>query len=473
MKRLSGIDSIFVSLESPTNLFHVGAVAVLDPSTAPQGSPPPHEAFRRVVEKRIHRVEPLRQKLVPVPGGIDHPRWIDDPDLDLDRHLHRGALPVPGGEAELSRYAAEVLSRPLDRRRPLWEFHSVEGLEGGLTAGVAKIHHSAVDGIAGTEVTGELMDLTPEIRDVGEPEEELRPDPVPSQVSLLREAFLHAGKRTLPTLRSLGDLSMAAAGIRSRNRRQDAIAPPSLFSSPRTCLASSVGSGRAVGLAQIDRADVQTVRSKTGAKTNDVILAVTSAALRRYLKERDELPREALTGFVPISVRSHSDNLATGVNRLSGMLVSLATNVSDPIVRLLNVLESTKNAKEQHRILGPDVFLRLSELAIPALLAPVGWFARTSGLTRKKPPFSVIVSSFPGPPFPLYCAGSEMVAYYPFGPVIDGAALNITAMSYRDQIGFGLLADRDTLPDVDSLARMIPESMQELTKAVTDAHKES
>jgi diacylglycerol O-acyltransferase / wax synthase len=471
MQRLGGIDSMFVSLESPTNLFHVGAVAVLDPSTAPAGSPPPHEALRRVMEKRIHRIHPLRKKLVAVPGGIDHPRWIEDPNLDLDRHLHRGALPSPGGERELTRFAADVLSRPLDRRHPLWEIHSVEGLEGGLFAGVAKLHHSTVDGIAGTEVTAELMDLTPEVRDVGEPDEELRPEPVPSPVSLLRDAFVNAGKRTIPTLRGLGDLSMAAMGIRSRNRRQDAVAPPSLFSSPRTRLAASVGAGRAVGLAQIDRADVDEVRAKTGAKVNDVILAVTSSALRRYLKQHDELPEEELSGFVPISVRSESDNLSTGVNRLSGMLVSLATNVSDPIVRLLTMLENTRNAKEQAGILGPEVFSNLSELAVPALLAPAGWFARVSGLTRMRPPFSIVVSSFPGPPFPLYCGGAEMLAYYPFGPVIDGAALNITAMSYRDQIGFGLLADRDALPDVDALARMIPDSMGELKKAVTDAHR--
>ena len=128
MQRLSGIDSMFLSLESPTNLFQVGAVSVIDPSTAPAGSPLPYEALRRVILDRLHLLAPFRRRLVPVPGGLDHPRWIEDPDFDVDHHLHRGALPAPGGPAELARYAADVLSQPLDRTRPLWEIHVVEGL---------------------------------------------------------------------------------------------------------------------------------------------------------------------------------------------------------------------------------------------------------------------------------------------------------------------------------------------------------
>jgi hypothetical protein len=158
------------------------------------------------------------------------------------------------------------------------------------------------------------------------------------------------------------------------------------------------------------------------------------------------------------------------VNRLSGMLVSMATDVDDPLRRLALIAESTRAAKDQHGVLGEDLFSELAGLGVPALLRPTGRVVQGLGLTSRFPPFSVVVSSFAGPSFPLYCAGAELLAYHPFGPVVDGAALNITAMSYRGQIGFGLLACAEAVPDVDHLARLVPESMTELTKAVSNPH---
>lgn len=465
VQRLSGLDSLFVSMESPTNLYQVGAITVLDPSTAPPGSPPPHEALRRVVEDRLHLLAPFRRRLVQVPGGLDHPRWVEDRRPDLSWHLRRGALPYPGGEAELSWFAADVLSRPLDRARPLWEIHVVEGLDGGLVAGVAKLHHAAIDGIAGTEVTGRLMDLTPEVSRV-EPPSEQELEGTPSPMSLLLGSVPSAFRRTLPTVKTLAHLMVSSGRIRRRNRDLDSLTPPSPFQGPRTCVSAKLGIRRAVGLAQVDREDVEKVRSATGATINDVVLALTSAAVREHLEDRGELPGEALSAFVPVSVRSASDTMESGVNRLSGMLVSLATSVSDPVVRLLAISESARNAKDQDRMLGPDVFSSLADLAVPALLKPLGRLSGAAGLTTRRPLFNVVVSSFPGPAFPLYCAGAELLAYHPFGPIIDGAALNVTAMSYRDRIGFGVLACPDALDDTDVLAHRIPEAMRELTKAI-------
>src|SRR3954471_4089896 len=162
MHRSGGLDSAFLSLESRTNLFHVGAVTVLDPSTAPAGTPDHHEALCRVVEERLHLLGPFRRRLAEVPLGLDHPRWVEDSDIDVGYHLRRGHLPRPGGAGELAAYVADVLSRPLDGTRPLWEMHVVEGLDGGLVAGVTKIHHSVIDGVGGVELTANLMDLTPQ-----------------------------------------------------------------------------------------------------------------------------------------------------------------------------------------------------------------------------------------------------------------------------------------------------------------------
>lgn len=465
MRPLTGIDSLFLSLESPTNLFQVGAVSVLDPSTAPEESPPPYEALRRVVENRLDRLPPFRMRLVDVPWGLDHPRWLEEPP-DLDRHIRHAALPAPGGERELAHYAADVLARPLDRRRPLWEIHVVEGLEGGLVAGLAKLHHSAIDGVAGAEATANLMDLRPEV-----PEATggcgLGRDAIPSPVALLRGAAASAGRRALPTARLLGRLPGTALRLRTRNRLLGGPPPPALFSSPQTSLSARLGPDRAVGLARVDLADVEAVRKAAGATLNDVVLALAAASLRAYLDERGELPEQPLSAFVPVSVRGEDGALTEGVNRLSGMLVSLATHIADPVLRLAVIAEGSRVAKDQHRVLGEDLFSEMATLGVPALLGPIGRMVRGLGLTSRFPPFSITVSSFAGPSFPLYCAGAELLAYHPFGPVIDGAALNVTAMTYRGQIGFGLLGCRDAVPDIDVVARLIPESMHQLTKALT------
>jgi len=466
MQPLSGLDSMFLSLESETNLFHVGAVAVFDPSTAPAGSPSPHEGLRRVIEDRLHLLAPLRRRAVSVPGGFDHPHWVEDRDLDLGRHLIRGALPSPGGSDELARYTADVLGRPLDRRRPLWELHTVEGLDGGLVARVAKLHHSAIDGIAGAEVTGLLMDLSPEVAPAPLPPGDQGDDRAPSAGALVTGVLGAAARRVPATVGTVARLPWAAARIHARNRRLDTMPPPAPFQAPRTQLCARFGPERAVGFATVDRYQVDQVRGATGATVNDVILALAAGALRDHLSQAAELPAESLVAFVPVSLPPTTNGI-TGANHLSGMLVSLATATADPLVRLLAISESARNAKAQEQIAGSDLLSDLAELAVPSLLGPLGRLARSVGLLTRRPPFSVIVSSFPGPPFPLFCAGAEMVAYHPFGPIVDGSALNITAMSYRDQIGFGVLACRDTLGDVDVLAERIPEAMRELVKSAT------
>lgn len=464
MHRLRGIDSMFLSLESDTNLFHVGAVAVLDPSTAPPGSPPPHEALRRVVASRLDRLGPLRRRPVGVPGGLDHPRWVEDAP-DVERHVRRGALPTPGGERELSDYTADVLARPLERGRPLWEIHVVEGLEAGLVAGVAKIHHSAIDGIGGTEVTGELMDLEPVVDD--RPPDGGRPrEPIPNPLTLIGGALSQAGRRLGPAGRLATRLSTDAFVLRSRNRHLDAAPPPSPFASPRTGLSSRIGPERTVGLTRVERADVDALRQATGVTINDIVLFLVSSAVRTFLDDRGELPEQSLVAFVPKSIRSAADTLDTGVNRLTGMLVSLRTEIDDPVERLLAIAQSARSAKEQARVIGEDLFAELAELVPPILLGPAGRLARALGFTTRWPPFSVVVSSFPGPPCPLYCAGAEMVAYHPFGPIVDGAALNITAMSYRDHIGFGLLACRDAVDDIGPLSSALSDAMSEVNKAL-------
>ena len=321
-------------------------------------------------------------------------------------------------------------------------------------------------GIAGAEVTGLLMDLSPEVAPTPPPPGDQGDDRGPGVGALAMGVLGAAARRVPATINTLARLPWAAARVHARNRRLETTPAPAPFQAPRTRLCARLGPERTVGFATVDRYQVDQVRSATGATVNEVILALAAGALRDHLFQAAELPAESLVAFVPVSVRPATSGIA-GANRLSGMLVSLATATADPLVRILAISESARNARAQEQILGSDLLSDLAELAVPSLLGPLGRLARSVGLTTRRPPFSVIVSSFPGPWFPLFCAGAEMIAYHPFGPVVDGSALNITAISYRDQIGFGLLACRDALGDVDVLAERIPETMRELVKSAT------
>lgn len=468
MQRLRGIDSMFVSLESSTNLLHVGAIAVLDPSTAPAGGPPPVEALRAVLAARLDRLPSLRRRLAPVPGGLQHPRWVGAvPDLGL--HVRHRAIPRPGGEHELAAYAADVLGTPLDRSRPLWQLDVLEGLQDGMVAVVAKIHHSVGDAAAGSVVTRELLDwepLAPPSAPTSMPVDVAEPDPGP--LALLGEAFLETTRLAVPVcrlvLRTVGALT---GGIPGRLVPR----PPGTggHRTPRTSLGGRMSLDRVAAVTRVDRADVERVRRLAGVGTGDVVLALTGTALRTHLTERGELPGEPLVAFVPAAPAMGDDDGhgRASAGRLPGMLVPLATTVADPAVRLVAVAEAARRARELRGALPTTLLDDLAELTVPAVLQPAARMARVVGLPVRRPPFNVMVASLPGPRVPVYCAGSEVVAYHPFGPVVDGAGLSVTAVSYRDQVGFGLLGCREAVPDIDTLAARIPEALRELTKALT------
>jgi len=255
MERLGGMDSLFLSMESGTNLFHLGAVAIVDPSTAPPGSPPPYEGIRRVLEERMHMLGPFRRRLALVPGSLDHPRWIEDPDLDLDNHVFRGALPAPGGPDELAAFVSRIMGTPLARDRPLWEIHVVEGLEAGLVAGVAKIHHCAVDGLSSVELTAHLMDLAPEAPAAAPSPNGIRPAPEsqPSGPALMRAALGRIGRLAPAAVTTMARGAVVAGRMGIRNRRADTSPPPAPFRAPRTALSGRLSPHRSVSLVHLDR----------------------------------------------------------------------------------------------------------------------------------------------------------------------------------------------------------------------------
>ncbi len=366
MQRLSGLDAAFLALETPAAHMHVVGVAVVDPATAPHGFS--HETIRALLEARVHLVPAFRRRLVEVPLGLSVPMWIEDPDFDLSYHLRRAALPAPGGIAELEGFVADVSSRPLDRRKPLWEAYVVEGLEGGHQAFVAKLHHSLIDGASGVEILATLFDLaadTPAAPPEA-PEQDWTPDRVPGELEML-------GRAAGVVITQPARIVRAATGLGRtllRVARRDTSTPIQVtlpLATPRLSMNRIITPQRAVALVSVPLADVKAVKNALGVTVNDVVLGVTAGALRSYLQGRDELPDQPLVAAVPTSVRAEGDH-AHG-NRVSAMFASLPVELDDPLARIAEIGRSTAGAKSVHEMVGGATLQEWAELAAPVLFS--------------------------------------------------------------------------------------------------------
>ena len=470
MQRLTGLDATFLYLETPSIHMHVASTAVFDPSTVPGGYS--FEKVVELVESRLPLLPPFRRRLKEVPFQLHHPLWIEDPDFDIENHVHRAALPAPGGAQELADFAADVFSRPLDRTRPLWEMYVVEGLEHGHIASITKTHHSAIDGVSGAELTVNLLDLQPEPAEIPPPQTPWEPDRIPSDFELVAYALNSLARQPFKAAKAVRRTALAALNIRRRNRLPDTVPPPAPFSAPHTPFNVSIDGRRRFAFTEIPLDEVKMVKNALGGTVNDVVLALCAGALRNYLLGHGALPEKGLVAMVPISVRSEDQKGAMG-NRVSSMLTGLATDLEDPVERLRVISAGTRQAKEQDKAIGADTLMDWTEFAAPALAARAArLYSRTKVADRlRRPLFNVTISNVPGPPFPLYCAGSRMVALYPMGPIADGAALNITVMSYMESMYFGLVAGRDAVPDVSDLAHGLNQSLDELKKAADAARR--
>ncbi len=464
MRRLSGLDAIFLYLETPTNHMHVGSTVVLDPSTIPGGYA--FEKVRALVESRLPLLPPFRRRLVEVPFGLHHPIWVEDPDFDLDYHLRRAALPPPGGKQELEEFAGAVFGRPLDRSRPLWEMYAVEGLEHGYVALVTKTHHAAIDGVSGAELTANLLDISPEPAEAPPSTGEWVPDRVPTDIEMAAYALRSLARQPMAAAKAVQRTAAMALTLRRRNRQPDVQPPPALFSAPKTSLNTRITPHRRFAITEVPLADVKLVKNAVGGTVNDVVLAICAGALRKWLQGRGELPADDLVGFVPVSVRAEHEQGAMG-NRVSGMLVRLATSVADPVERLAAIRQATQDAKEQERAVSAQRLTDWTEFAAPAVAASAARLVSRLRVFDRldNAIFNLVISNVPGPPIPLYSGGAQVLGIWPMGPITDGAGLNITVMSYLGSVNFGLVACRELAPDLGRLAHYIDEATADLVKA--------
>jgi len=462
MKRLTGLDASFLALETPTSHMHVASVGIYAPSD-PEGLV--FEDLVKAYEGRLHLAPPFRQRLVNVPFGLHHPLWIEDPDFDIRNHVRHTAIPAPGGPEELATLVGRLVAQPLDRTRPLWEIWLIEGLEGGNVGLLSKVHHSAIDGASGNELLVALLDLTPEIAE-HVPEDEWVPDRIPTDAELLTYAASSLARQPVRVAKALARTTTGALEVRRMGQSSGASAlPPAPFAAPRTSFNAALTPKRSYAYTSLDLPTVKAVKNAVGCTLNDVVLGLCGTALRDYLDARGERPDAPLVAMVPMSVRNDDQKDAMG-NQVSSMLTSLGTDVDDPIDRLKVIHEVMVHAKEQQKAIGADTLQEWSEFAAPALLGRAArLYSRMKWADNHRPLFNVTISNVPGPPFPLYSAGARLLANYPVGPIMDGSGLNMTVMSYLDQLDFGLLACPDVLDDVWSLADGLHAALAELVEA--------
>ena len=456
VERLTRLDASFLYLEEPGTPMHVGGVLILE---APPGGV---DALADLVEARLPLVPRYRQRVAEVPGHLANPVWVDDPDFDIAYHLRRNGLPRPGTEAQLLDLVSRLASRPLDRRRPLWEMYLVDGLSHGRVAVITKTHPALVDGLSAIDIGQVLLDVEP---DAPAPEPaEWRPARPPSGTELLWEALDEYARRPSAIVDAARD---AVTDVRSTAARLTGVAGgllrtarTTLLPAPHTPLNATVGRQRRVAVARAELDDIKKVRKVHGGTVNDVLLTVVAGALRQWLLSRGEpvVAGTSVRALVPVSMQ---DEDAAAGNRVSSYLVDLPVGEPNPRVRLARLSYAMRGIAQHGQSVGADSLIALTGFAPPTLHALGARAAR--GLSRRL--FNLVVTNVPGPQFPLYAAGSRMLEVFPVVPLARGQGLSIGMTSYDGRVYFGLNADRDSVGDVDILADLIEQEVAELVEA--------
>ncbi len=456
--RLSARDVSLLELESPTLHLHVGGLLVLDP---PPNDGFDHGRFQELVRSRLHLVPRYRQKLIDPPGLLGGPIWVDDPEFDLSYHVRHSALPHPGSIKQLTEYAARILSRQLDRSRPLWELYVVEGLDHGRVALLSKSHEAMIDGLEGIDIATVLLDHgETDGQDLPRPEP-WTPGATPSAATLAREALqeLLAGAGGGAELRSrlTTDASRLARRAFDTGRGLASIARNNVLRpAPRSLLNQAPGQNRRLALQRIPLADAKRIKNVFVTTVNDVVLSLVSDATGRYLRERGTRTDGLwLRVMVPVSTRSGSDDHALG-NQVVAVFVDLPVGEMDPVERLRVVNEAMREVKSSHHAVGAGFLVGLSDFAPPTIHAMASRVAVRSRL------YNLLVTNVPGPQEPVYCLGARLLGDFPFVPLGANQALTVGLTSIDGWMNFGFTADYDAIPDVERIASYLVSSLHEL-----------
>jgi diacylglycerol O-acyltransferase / wax synthase len=457
MDRLSALDAEFLHLEDGIVHMHIGGVSVFaDP-------PPAYRDLEALVASKLHLIPRYRQRVRSVPLELGRPVWVDDPHFDLHYHLRHTALPAPGDDAAFCRLMGRLMSQPLDRARPLWETWLVEGLEGGRWALVFKVHHCMVDGIAGVGLLTAVLDIERYSTSTEPQPWQPRPEP-PGPLKVL-DAWRGLASNALtaaagipravahPVVATRSGLA-TALGLARFARRLVPTRPLSIE--------GSIGPHRVWAHSSASLADVKTIRSAFGGTVNDVVLAAVSGGYRALLEERGDDPDKAVVrSLVPVSTR-HDDAHGVPDNRVSALLYELPVHLADPVERLEAVHAQMTRLKSSHISEAGESVTTIGNLAPPMVVGPVSRLAIRSMQRFGQRSLNTVTTNVPGPQFPLYCLGHEMLQYRPFVPISHGLRVGTAILSYNGVLNFGVTGDYSSMPDVGVLAAAVPAEIEEL-----------
>ena len=468
IQQISASDATFLYAETPKSPMHVGSVIVVEGSLK-------FEDFKKTIASKLHLMPKFRKRLLNVPMNLDFPYWVDDPNFDLDLHLHRIKLPDPSNWKMLRESTASIFSAPLDLRRPLWSINFIEGLDEipqlpkGSVAIVTKVHHVMIDGSSGVGIMGILFDTDDKNKDVEPPlPKEYEPEPLPDELSLLLKSSVGFFKNPLKVPKLIGETVLSFVKNKAEKKiKGQGYSKPSI-PVPKTIFNGSISPKRTWGTAILSFDRINVLRKLMEVSINDVILAICAGAIRRYLIDREKLPTQSLVANVPISIRVKDSAESKKMNnQISNMLVQIATHIEDPIKRLEYIQEQTILGKTKHKAVGAKSLAQMAD-SVPFGLANLaaGIYSKYNIKELHRPPFNVTVTNVPGPRGLLYIKGHKIVSLFGLTPVVDGFGLIIAAFSYNGQVSITTTTDTTTMPDVGKFSRYIRESANELEELI-------
>jgi diacylglycerol O-acyltransferase len=461
MDRLSSVDASFLAQEREGSHMHIGSILLFE------GPAPDAADVAAHIETRLHLVPRYRQKLSFPRLEMGRPFWVDDPDFNMGYHVRHTALPAPGSVDQLRLLAGRIFSQRLDRSKPLWELWLVEGLEDGRFAVINKTHHALVDGVSGADLTAVIFDVQREGTEVPPPKGDWQPAPEPGDVTVaargvsdLAGAPAGLARRAFSVLsnpgRTVSQAREVAAGLGE-------VAWHAVVSAPDTPLNGPMGPHRRLTWVRVPLAELKEVKTSLGGTVNDVFLTVVSGALHRWLRERGVRTEGLeLRSAVPVSIRAEGAAGELG-NQITIMIGRLPTYVEDPVERHRVVVEQMKGLKESKQALGAEVISGLEDFAPPTI------FAQASRLHFSTRVYNLLTTNVPGPQFPLYLLGREMVELVPVAFLAPGQRLAVAMMSYNGTAALSLIADYDTMPDLDQLTGFALDELAALREAAQAA----
>ena len=453
-KRLTPSDAMFLYGESREMMFHVAGMMPFQP---PPDAPP--DFLRNLMDElRDAPVFAPWNLRVKSPDLLKNPlqAWVED-SVDREYHVRRSALPSPGDERELGILVSRLHGYPIDFHRPPWEMHLIEGLEGGRFAMYVKVHHALVDGFTAMRILSDALSTDPAERDRPLFFSVPRP-PRPKKDGDVHEPGVHFNEVMAAVREQYGAAKIAARALAMVGKKTNDLITPR--QAPKCVLNARISRSRRFATALHETARIKAIAKAVGGTINDVVLALSSSALRQYLIDLDALPSAPLIAMLPVAVRPKDD--VGGGNAVGAILASLATDIADPAERIRAIVHSTQTAKQQLQGMSKAAIIQYSALLIaPSVLQMI---PNTAG--RLKPTFNVVISNVPGPDEPRYFRGARLEAAYPMSIPVHGQALNITCNSYAGNICFGFTGCRDTLPHLQRRAVYCSEALGELERAV-------